>query len=356
MRTAIIGLPMTGKTSLFSILTGSHQSTRLGTLAARVGVAVVPDPRLEAVAEIFRPAKVTHATLEYVDTPAISKEALRDPAYLAGLRVVDAFAHVLRAFQDESVPHELGSVDPLRDLEHVETELILSDLVMVEKRLERLEKDRKKVKSPELDREVELLERARALLDSGRPLRQLSLAEDEEKRLRGFQFLSQKPMLWVLNLGEEEAPRLHQIEKEFAQKLGERPRTAVTAICGKIEAELSELPPEEARQYLESFGLPESGLERLVSATYSLLGLISFFTGSQPEVRAWTVPKNTTALKAAGTIHSDFEERFIRAEVINWKALVEAGSVAGARERGLLRLEGKDYIVQDGDVLQIRHG
>ncbi len=356
MRTAIIGLPSTGKTSLFTILTGAHQTTRLGAMSARVGVATVPDPRLEAVAAIFRPAKVTHATIEYVDTPPISKEALRDPAYLAGLRVVDAFAHVLRLFQDDRVPHELGSIDPLRDLEHVETELILNDLVMVEKRLERLEKDRKKVKSAELDQEAELLERARALLDSGRPLRQMLLSPDEEKRIRGFQFLSQKPMLWVLNLGEEDAPRLHEIEAQYRSRLSGRPNTAVAAVCGKIEAELAELPPEEARLYLESFGLSESGLERLVQATYSLLGLICFFTGSQPEVRAWTVPKNTTALKAAGTIHSDFEQRFIRAEVVPWKTLVEVGSLAGARERGLLRLEGKDYVVQDGDVLQIRHG
>jgi ribosome-binding ATPase YchF (GTP1/OBG family) len=188
------------------------------------------------------------------------------------------------------------------------------------------------------------------------PLRELPLGDEEEKRLRGFQFLSQKPMLWVLNLGEAEAPRLREIEAEFRTRVGQRPRTAITAVCGKIEAELSELSPEEAQQYRESFGLPDSGLQRLVEATFSLLGLISFFTGSQPEVRAWTVPRNTTALKAAGAIHSDFEERFIRAEVISWKDLVAAGSLAAARERGLLRLEGKDYIVQDGDVLQIRHG
>ncbi len=356
MRTAIIGLPQTGKTSLFSILTGAQQATRLGSLAARVGVARVPDARLDAVAAVFRPAKVTHATIEYVDTPPVSREALRDPAYLAGLRIVDGFAHVLRCFQDERVPHELGSVDPLRDLVHVETELILSDLVVVEKRIERLDKDRKKVKSQELEQEAELLQRLKEPLEGGRPLREVELSDDEQKRIRGFQFLSQKPMLWVLNLGEEDAPRLHEMEAEFRARLGPKPRTAIVAVCGKIEAELSELPAEEAQQYRASFGLPDSALERITSATLSLLGLISFFTGSQPEVRAWTVPRNTTALKAAGAIHSDFEERFIRAEVIPWQALVEAGSVAAARERGLLRLEGKDYIVQDGDVLQIRHG
>ncbi len=346
MRTAIVGLPMAGKTSLFTILTGVHQAAHLGAMAVRVGVAKVPDPRLEAVAGVFRPAKVTHATIEFVDTPAISKEALRDPAFLAGLRLVDAFAHVLRLFEDERVPHELGSIDPRRDLEHVETELLLSDLIVVEKRLDRLEKDRKKIKSAELDREFELLEKCKALLDANRPLRELALSEEEDKRIRGFGFLSRKPALSVLNLGEADAPRLHAIEAEYH---------AGAAICGKVEAELAELSPEEAGEYLASFGLAERGLERVVSATYSLLGLICFFTGSEPEVRAWTVPRNTPALRAAGVIHTDFEQKFIRAEVINWKTLVDCGSIAHAREKGLLRLEGKDYPVKDGDVLQIRH-
>ncbi|MEK7407838.1 MAG: DUF933 domain-containing protein [Acidobacteriota bacterium] len=346
MRTAIIGLPMAGKTSLFTILTGAHQAAHLGAMAVRVGVAKVPDPRLETVAEVFRPGKVTHATIEYVDTPAISKEALRDPAFLAGLRLVDAFAHVLRLFEDERVPHEMGSIDPRRDLEHIEVELLLSDLIMVEKRLDRLEKDRRKIKSAELDREFELLEKCKALLDANRPLRELALSEEEDKRIRGFGFLSRKPALCVLNLGEADAPRLHAIETKYH---------AGAAICGKIEAELAELSPEEAGEYLASFGLAEPGLERVVAATYSLLGLICFFTGSDTEVRAWTVPKDTPALKAAGAIHTDFEQKFIRAEVINWKALVDSGSIAHAREKGLLRLEGKDYLVKDGDVLQIRH-
>src|SRR5512141_1385968 len=202
MKTAIIGLPMVGKTSLFTILTGVHQETRIGSTAARQGVAKVPDTRLDALAKLFEPKKTTHATVEYVDMPAISKESLRDPSSLASLRVVDAFAHVLRLFPDESVPHEKGSVDPLRDLEDVETELILSDLVVVEKRLERLDKDRKKIKNPELDREFEMLEKCKALLEENRPLRELVLEGEDEKRIRGFQFLSQKPMLYVLNLGE----------------------------------------------------------------------------------------------------------------------------------------------------------
>ena len=349
MKTAIIGLPMTGKTSLFTILTGVHEATRVGTMEARVGVARVPDQRVEALARVFEPEKITHATVEYLDFPSISKEALRDPAYLGSLRVADALAHVLRAFDNDA--------NPLRDLEDVETELILSDLMVVEKRLERLDKDRKKMKNPELDREFELLERGKAMLESNSPLRALEVSPEDEKRLRGFQFLSQKPMLYVLNLGEADAPRLHQIEAQYRDDaLRNRRHIAVTAICGKIEAELAELPPEEAQEYLASYGLKESGLERLIAATYSLLGLMSMLTAGETEVRAWTIPVHTTAVKAAGAIHSDFEKKFIRAEVVNWQALVDHGGYAGAREKGLLKLEGKEYVVQDGDVLVIRHG
>jgi len=357
VKTAIIGLPMTGKTSLFTILTGVHEAARIGSMAVRVGVAKVPDARLEVLEEVFNAAKNTHAVVEYVDAPALSKEALRDPGVMASLKVVDAFAHVLRLFEDPSVPHEAGSIDPLRDRENADLELILSDLMVIEKRMERLDKDRKKVKAPELDREFEALERFKAALEANQPLRELELSEEEEKRTRGFQFLSQKPMLYVLNLGEADAGRLHEIEAEYRNgPLAGRARTEVTAICGKIEAELAELSKEEAGEYLASYGLKESGLERLISATYSLLGLMSFLTAGETEVRACTIPKNSTAVAAAGAIHTDFEKKFIRAEVVNWQVLVDQGGYAGARDKGLLRLEGKDYIVREGDVLVIRHG
>lgn len=356
MKTAIIGLPMVGKTSLFTILTGVHEAARVGSMETRVGVTRVPDGRLDALARIFEPPKITHATVEYLDFPSISKEALRDPSYLASLRVVDALAHVLRAFESDTVPHEKGSVDPVRDLEDVDMELVLSDLVVVEKRMERVDKDRKKQKSPDLDREFELLERCKAALESNTPLRSLEFSPDDEKRIRGFQFLSQKPMLFVLNIGEEDASRMEAIEEQYRTgALAGRPNTAVTAICGRIEAELAELPPEEQAEYLASYGLKNSGLERLIAATYRLLGLMSFLTAGETEVRAWTVPIHSPAQKAAGAIHSDFEKKFIRAEVVNWKDLVELNGYAGVREKGLLRLEGKDYIVRDGDVLVIRH-
>lgn len=356
MKTAIVGLPMVGKTSLFTILTGVHESTRVGLMESRVGVSKVPDPRLEALADIFSPPKVTYATVEYLDFPAVSKEALRNPSYLAGLRNVDAMAQVLRVFEDESVPHEHGSVDPLRDADELETEFVLSDLVVVEKRLERLEKDRKKIKNPELDKEYDLLLKCKQTLEDNQPLRVLELPPEDEKRIRGFQFLSQKPMLFVLNLGEEDAPRLHEREEEFRKgTLGSKPRTSITAVCGKIEAELAELSAEEAKEYLQSYGLKEPGLHRLISATYSLLGLMSFLTAGDTECRAWTVPIGSKAPQAAGAIHSDFEAKFIRAEVVNWKDLIEAGGYSGLRDKGQLRLEGKEYIVKDGDVLVIRH-
>jgi hypothetical protein len=346
---------MTGKTSLFTILTGVHEAARLGSLETRVGVAKVPDNRLDELARIFNPPKVTHAVVEYADFPAISKEALREPSYLASLRVVDALAHVLRVFEDPTVPHEKGTVDPVRDRDDVDTELILSDLVVVEKRLERVDKDRKKIKSPELDHEHDLLVRCKDTLEANTPLREMKLTGDEEKRIRGFQFLSQKPMLYVLNLGEEDAANLSAIERSYREKLGAKPNTHVAAVCGKIEAELAELPLEESAELMASYGLTEPGLNRLITATYALLGLMSFLTAGETEVRAWTIPVDCTAVKAAGAIHSDFEKKFIRAEVVNWKPLVELGGYQGVREKGLLRLEGKDYIVKDGDVLVIRH-
>jgi GTP-binding protein YchF len=356
MKTAIIGLPMVGKTSLFAILTGVTQESRLGSTAVRTGVAKVPDSRVDALAEIYQPPKITYATVEYIDAPSISRESLRDPAYLASLRVVDAFAHVLRLFQDETVPHEHGTVDPARDFEDVEVELILSDLVVIERRLERLEKDRKKMRNPELDKEFDLLIRCKAALEGNQPLRTLELEAEDEKRIRGFQFLSQKPMLLALNLGEEDAARLHEVEAEYRSGFAAgRKNVDVTAVCGKIEAEMAELPAEEAREYSASYGFKESGLQRIIEATYRLLGLMSFLTAGETEVRAWTIPIRSSAVKAAGAIHSDFEKKFIRAEVVNWKSLVDLGGYPGVREKGLLRLEGKEYVVRDGDVLVIRH-
>ena len=357
MRTAIIGLPQVGKTSLFTILTGQAHSSRMGAAAVQIGMAAVPDARLEYLAEIFEPSKVTHATVEYVDMPALSKESLADASYIGALRLADAFLHVLRLFEEDSVMHIEGTLDAKRDWQNLELELLLNDLVVVEKRLERVEKDIGRVKNPDLQHERDLLLQCKEALEADRPLRELALSAEEEKRMRGFQFLSAKPMLLVLNLGESQADRLEEIEKQYEEQwLGSQPNVAMTAVCGGIEAEIAELPVDEAQEYMTSYGLKQSGLERLIHATYSLLGLMSFLTASENEVRAWTIPKNTPAVKAAGTVHTDFEKKFIRAEVIPWRKLVERNGYSGARAHGELRLEGKEYVVQEGDVLLIRHG
>ena len=359
MRTAIIGLPQVGKTSLFTILTGQAQarSSRMGAASVQLGIAKVPDARLDRLAEIFEPPKVTHATVEYVDMPALSKESLADAGYIGALRVADAFLHVLRLFEEETVMHIEGTLDAKRDWQNLELELLLNDLVVIEKRLERVEKDMGRIKNPDLPKERDLLLKCKEALEVDKPLRELDLDDDEMKRLRGFQFLSAKPMLLVLNMGEGQADRLGEIEKEYAAEwLGSKPNVALTAVCGSIEAEIAELPADEAREYMAGYGLEQSGLERLIQASYSLLGLMSFLTAGETEVRAWTIPKETKAVKAAGAIHTDFEKKFIRAEVIQWEKLVERKGYPGARDHGELRLEGKEYVVQDGDVLVIRHG
>jgi GTP-binding protein YchF len=357
MKTAIIGLPQVGKTSLFTILTGAASEGRLGSTKVNVGVTKVPDRRLDELAKIFNPPKVTHATVDYVDMPALSKETLRDAAYVGSLRVVDAFAHVIRLVEDQTVAHVEGSLDPERDWRNLELELILSDLQVVENRLPRVEKDLGRSKSTELEREKELLLVCKEALEAEKPLRELSLEADDAKRIKGFQFLSAKPMLLVLNLGESQGSSLHEIENQYREKwLAGRTGLEVAAVAGSVEAEIAQLPPEDAREYLETYGLKEPGVERLIQATYSLLGLMSFLTAGETEVRAWTVPKNSPAVKAAGAIHSDFEKKFIRAETIQWQKLVDYGGYPQARQHGDLRLEGKEYIVQDGDVLVIRHG
>ena len=358
MKTGIIGLPQVGKTSLFRILTKAHLAvSHSNPREAHVGVAKVPDERLDRLAALFHPKKLTHAAVDYVDVGAIGEEALKESAYLGHLRNVDALAHVVRAFEEESIPH-VGPVDPLRDIKNVEVDLMVSDLGQIEKRIERVGKDLKKMRSAELEKEAELLERAKAHLERERPLRELEMTPEDKKRFRGFMFLSEKPILFVLNIGE--SPDLGKdlegaIAKYHLTDVASLPNAGATAICGKVEAELSEMSDADAEEFLSSYGLKESGLHRLVRTTYVLLGLISFFTVGEDECRAWTVARHTRAVEAAGAIHSDLEKHFIRAETIRWDQLLEAGSEANARARGILRLEGKDYIVEDGDVLHIRH-
>jgi ribosome-binding ATPase YchF (GTP1/OBG family) len=388
MKTGIIGLPQVGKTSLFRILTKAHRSSAPSNpREAHIGVAKVPDDRLDRLAALYNPEKLTHASVEYVDVGAIGQDALKESSYVGHLRNVDALAHVVRAFEDESIPHA-GPIEPRRDIKNVEFDLMVSDLGQIEKRLERVEKDLKKMRSADLEKEFELLKRGEAQIEAERPLREMEMTPEDKKRFRGLMFLSEKPMLYVLNIGEStelgkdleaavakyglaeivlnDGTKTAHVGADALVRPVEQRSTATppaapnrnvgaTAICGKVEAELAEMSDADAAEFLSSYGLTESGLARLIRKTYALLGLISFFTAGEDECRAWTIPVNTRAVQGAGAIHSDLEHHFIRAETIRWDQLLEAGSEANARAKGTLRLEGKDYIVQDGDVMHIRH-
>jgi ribosome-binding ATPase len=358
VKTGIIGLPQVGKTSLFKILTKARLDAHaMHSRDAHVGVARVPDERLDRLSALYHPKKTTHATVEYVDVAAIGQEALKEEAYSDRLREVDSLIHVLRAFEDPSIPHA-GELDASKDASNVEADLIVSDMVQIDKRMERLEKDLKRSKTADLVREHELLIMCKVELEAERPIRESDFSADDKKRLRGFAFLSQKPILYVVNIGES-AELGKALEAAVARhglaELASRRNAGATAICGKVEAELAEMSDDEAAEFLASYGLNESGLARLIRKTYELLGLISFLTVGEDECRAWTVPRGVRAQEAAGVIHSDLEKHFIRAETIRWDELLEAGSEANARSKGTLRLEGKDYIVQDGDVMNIRH-
>src|SRR5437868_4053182 len=360
MKTGIIGLPQVGKTSLFRMLTKAPVPTHANPREGHIGVAKVPDDRLDRLAALYNPKKLVHAAVDYVDVAALPSHQTKaesagaqgvGEAIAANIRNVDAIAHVLRAFDDPAVAH-VGDINPLRDAQNVEFDLIVSDLGQIEKRLERVEKDLKKMRTPELEKENELLIRAKAQIEAEKPLREMAMSGEDKKRIRGFMFLSEKPMLYVLNIGESTELGKDLDEAVAKYKLGEvaaRPNAGASAICGKVEAELAEMSDADAAEFLSSYGLKDSGLSRLIRSSYYLLGLISFFTAGEDECRAWTIPANTKAPQGAGAIHSDLEHHFIRAETIRWDNLLAAGSEANARALGTLRLEGKEYVVQDGD-------
>ncbi len=357
LKMAIVGLAQVGKTTLFRILTHAQPAGPASERPqAHVAVVRVPDSRLDRLEEMFHRGKVVHASVEYVDTPGNIIELARMGTQTAALREIDALAHVVRTFEDASMPPPGGDINPQRDIENVELELILSDFAIIEKRLERLEKDLKKQKSPVLEKEYQVLQTSKAALEKQTPLREVALDAEDERAIRGFGFLSYKPMLYVLNVSEKDAQRTNNAEELAANAgLRRRAKTAVAAICGKVEAELAELNDAEAAEFLASYGLRESAIARLVRSSYQLLGLISFFTIGEKECRAWTIRAGTTALEAAGEVHSDFQKKFIRAEVISLEDLVAAGNFAEARNRGLLKLVGKEYVLHDGEVVQFRH-
>jgi ribosome-binding ATPase len=360
LRAALIGFPATGKTTLFQLMTAVREAGRAahGRGEVQIGVSKVPDARLDTLTAMFNPKKRVPATVEFADLAAGGgAQALVD---VAAYKNADALVHVVRAFRDEAVPHVKETIDPARDAQAMEDELILADLGVAERRLERIDKDLRKSRSAELEKERELMVRCREALEGGTPLRALNLAGDDLKRLRGFQLLSAKPLLVVINLDEADVSDVGASVERAAEKTGltaflSRAATRAVAVCAKIELEIAELDASDAAQFLADLGLTESGLDRVIRATYDLLGYMSFFTVGDDECRAWSIPRGTAAQAAAGEIHSDIARGFIRAEVVPYDALIARGSLAACRDHGEMRLEGKEYSVADGDIINFRH-
>ena len=359
LRAGLIGFPSSGKTALFQLLTSAREAPRpAGRQEANVGVSRVPDERLDRLTELFKPRKHTPATVEFADMGGAGGGKTGAAALLdvAPFRNADALLHVVRMFRDPAVPHAAGSVDPARDVRTMEEEVILADLGVVERRLERLERDVKKSANAELKKEQEILVRCRALLEDGTALRTLDLPPEDLRRLRGFQFLSAKPLLIVLNLDEADLPQADRaVELAGLTGFVHGANTRAVPICAKIELEIAQLDPADAAAFMADLGLRESGLDRVIRASYELLGYISFFTVGEDENRAWSIPRGTNAQHAGGEIHTDIQRGFIRAEVVRYEHLLARGTLAACRDHAELRLEGKEYIVLDGDVINFRH-
>ncbi len=359
MQIAIIGLPNSTKTTIFNALTrGDRETSAFSTGQFEVHTAIVdvPDPRIDRLSAMFRPRKTTYAKVTYADIAGLAKgvsEGGLSGPLLNTLGQSDALLHVARAFEDPGVPHAEGSVNPRRDLDVIDTELLLSDLIIVERRIERLHAQLKKGgdKQAKAANEVELglMERLHAHLETGEPLRDLDLTSVEMKMLRNYGLLTLKPLLVVLNVGDSAADCAMEALADYQHH-----RTSIACLQGKLEMELAQLAPEEVADFLAEYSIDELGLNRVIRFSYDLLGLHSFFTVGEDEVRAWTIPVGATAVEAAGAIHSDLARGFIRAEVIAYDDLIDAGGLPAARQRGLLRLEGKEYVVQNGDILNIR--
>jgi ribosome-binding ATPase len=364
LRAALIGFASSGKTSLFQLMTSAAGTARTahGKGEVSVGISKVPDARLDRLTAMYNPRKRVPATVEFTDLAAAGAGGAKALVDVVAYKNADALVHVLRAFRDPAVAHPSGSVDPARDARAMEDELILADLGVAERRLERLEKDLKKSRSADLERERDILLVCERALEDGRPLRALDLHGDDLKRLRGFQFLSAKPLLIVINLDEADLTAGGQTATRIdraADASGLTPflshaATAAAAVCAKIELEIAQLESGDAAAFLADLGLAESGLDRVIRASYDLLGYISFFTVGEDECRAWSVPRGTPAQLAAGEIHSDIARGFIRAEVVSYDHLDARGTMAACREHGELRLEGKEYVVQDGDIINFR--
>ena len=362
MKLGIVGLPNVGKSTLFNSLTKAGAESAnypFCTIDPNVGVVAVPDERLGLLADMYHSAKVTPAVIEFVDIAGLVKGASKGEGlgnqFLANIREVDAIVHVVRCFEDSNIVHVDGTINPVRDIETINLELIFSDIEILERRIAKTSKGARMDKT--LAKELDLLERIKAHLEDGKLAKTFEIEnEDEELWFQGYNLLTAKPVIYAANVAEDDLTE-DGIGNAFVQEVrrnAAEERCEVFVICAQIEQEIAELDEEEKAMFLEELGLEESGLEKLIKASYSLLGLISYLTSGEDETRAWTIKKGTKAPQAAGKIHSDFERGFIRAEVVNYQDLLDCGAYSAARDKGLIRLEGKDYVVQDGDVILFR--
>ncbi len=349
MKLGIIGLPQSGKTTIFNALTRGNTPTTAsaGRIEVHTAVVDVPDRRVDTLAALFKPRKTSYAKVTYADIAGLEGSAAKSGisgSLLNQLSQMDGFLHVVRCFPDSLIPHPSGSVDPQRDIAILDSELLLNDLIAVERKLDRLNEERKKGGTDKAlnERQTILFRRLQEVLSAEKPLRDLTLSAEEERLLAGFGLLTRKPMLLLLNLAEgQPAPPIQHLCPQVA-------------LQGKLEMEIAQLPPEEATLFMQEYGIEELGLHKMIRLSYELLNLQSFFTISEDEVRAWTVRRGATALEAAGIIHSDMQKGFVRAEVVSYQDLLEAGSIAEARARGKLRLEGKEYVLREGEIVHIR--
>ena len=359
LEVGIVGLPNVGKSTLFNAITKAGAEAAnypFCTIEPNVGIVTVKDPRLDVLTKMYNSKKTTPATVRFVDIAGLVAGASKGEGlgnkFLEHIRQVDAIAHVVRCFEDGNITHVSGNIDPIRDVNIIDTELCLADLEVIERRISKTEKLLKSG-SKEAKIEIELLKKIRDALNDGIPVRNLDLSKDDQNLMRDWNLLTNKKILYVANVAEDEVttknPHVQKLEE-----LASKQNALVVQISAKVESEIAELDPEEAREFLSELGLEESGLDRLIHAAFDLLGLMTFLTAGEDECRAWTIQKGTPAQKAAGKIHSDIERGFIRAEIVNYDDLVKAGSMLAAREKGQIRLEGKDYIMQDGDVTYFR--
>ncbi|KAB3530018.1 redox-regulated ATPase YchF [Alkaliphilus serpentinus] len=359
MKIGLVGLPLVGKTTLFNLLTGNNievSEFSVGKVEANMGIAKIPDERIDFLTDMFKPKKITHATIEVTDVPGLVSGSSAGKGvgnqFLEAIRKVDALVHIIRVFESSNVPHAEGSINPMRDIETINMELLFSDLSIIENRIERIEKGKKVTK--ENLAELEVLKKCKEALEAGLLIHNMDLSDDEREHLKTFGFLSEKPMIYVANIDENQLMGKDYPQREELLAFVKERNIPLVEICAKTELEINQLEAEDKEIFMTELGITESGIDKLAKSAYDYLGLMSFLTAGQDEVRAWTIKKNTPAKKAAGKIHSDIEKGFIRAEVVRFNDLKELGTMVKVKEKGLATLEGKEYIVQNGDIINFR--